>query len=173
MDGMNIHPIIVHFPIAMLSLYAGMECLRARRLLALSGWLYAKSALLWIGFAGALASAATGDFARSLYRSERDVIRAHENFAGITIVIFGILALIYIVVVADRLWGERMASAPYAPLWKRISKIGGWLVSGPVALLAVAGFMALAVTGALGGIIVYGPDADIFTRIVARIILGQ
>ena len=37
---MNVHPLLIHFPIALLTVYVVMECLRFKKLLAEHSWFY-------------------------------------------------------------------------------------------------------------------------------------
>lgn len=167
---MNIHPAIVHFPIALLTLYAIFECLRFRKLIESREWFYVKSAFLFLGGLGALAAAATGDFGKQLYPAARAIIRVHENFAELTIAIFGILALIYMGKFIDSLWGNYLRNSSYSSTWKSIMKINKKLFSAPVLTpLAIIGLLALTITGALGGSVVYGVMSDPFTQIVNQL----
>lgn len=171
---MNVHPILVHFPIALLTLYAVFEYMRFKRLRALREWTYIKALFLFLGFGGALAAAVTGNLAEDLYRGESAVIRLHKAFAYFTIWIFGLICLVYAVVVAERFWGEKIRASSYGSWWGVIGAVGTRMSAGPITVFfALVGFVLLLITGALGGIMVYGPDVDIFTRIVARIILGM
>lgn len=104
---MNIHPFFVHFPIALLTFYAIFECIQAKRLLAMREWLYLKALFLFLGSGGALLAAATGDFGKRLYRIERSVISVHETFAYGTIIIFGFICAIYLVMLVEALFGEK------------------------------------------------------------------
>ena len=80
---MNIHPILVHFPIALLTTYAFFECIRFKKLMELREWFYIKATFLFLGGLGALAAAQAGDFGKQLYPSARAIIQVHENFAKV------------------------------------------------------------------------------------------
>lgn len=164
---MNIHPILVHFPIALLALYVVFECIRFRQLNAAPAWFYLKATFLFLGGLGALAAAVTGDFGKRLYPAARAIIRTHESFAYITIAIFGILALIYMGTFIDSLWGNRLRASSYASAWDSIMNIEKKLFDARILIpLAVIGLCALMVTGALGGSVVYGVNSDPFTVLV-------
>jgi len=171
---MNIHPVFVHFPIALLSLYAIFECIRFRKLMASREWFFVKAAFLLIGSAGALVAALTGSIAKRLYEGNRHIMSIHSSFASGTIVIFGLLCIVYFIVLLDYFFGQKLRTGTYGQTWEKVAKIaqaliGGWLVP----LLAIVGFCAVSITGALGGIIVYGTDFDIFTQLVGTYIIGQ
>jgi len=53
-------------------------------------------------------------------------------------------------------------------------KLKYFILFPPVAIvLALAGLVAITVTGGLGGAIVYGPDADPFFKLVYHFIVGS
>ena len=171
---MNIHPIIVHFPVALLSLYVIFECVRFRRLMISREWFFIKATLLFAGGLGALTALVTGDFGRQLYPDARAIISAHETFAHWTVVIFGILALIYLVKVIDMLFGDRLRASKYQKIWNSIVAFDTPLHRGYVIVsLALLGFGVLLTTGALGGSIVYGASSDPFTQIVNGWFVGK
>ena len=170
---MNIHPIIVHFPIALLALYAIFECFRFRKLIESQEWFYVKATFLFLGGLGALAAAMTGDFGKHLYPAAYAIIRVHENFADLTIAIFGILAVIYMAKFIDGLWGNYLRDSRCRSIWSLVMKIDEKLFTVPVLVpLAIVGFLALAITGALGGSIVYGAANDPFMQIVNQLFVG-
>lgn len=171
---MNIHPIIVHFPIALLCVYAILECVRIKKLLRLSEWFYVKTSFLIFGVMGALLAAATGDFGKPLYPGERGIIEVHERFADITIVIFCAIALLYLVMLADRLFQDSLRRSRYTSSWGLVMRIENKLFIAPVLVpLAILGFLALFITGTLGGSIVYGVTGDPFTQFINRIFVLQ
>lgn len=167
---MNIHPIFVHFPIALLSIYAVMELLRFRRLMSLKGWRYVKATFLVLGILGGFAAVFTGDFGREAFPMERGIIEVHETVAQLTVSIFSLLALYYIVDLFDEFYGMKIRASRYAKLFEVSVRIKdrlfeGWFVSA----LALIGFILLFLTGALGARIVYGENGDIFTQLVSRL----
>jgi uncharacterized membrane protein len=167
---MNIHPIFVHFPIALLSVYALLELVRSKRIMQSREWLYIKSAFLFLGSLGTGLALFTGDFGKHLYPAQRAIINVHENFADATTIIFGIVTLIYLVAVIDALWGDLLRTSKYASSWNSIVAFDRRFFSGFVVVpLAVIGFCLLCITGALGGSIVYGANADFFTHIVNKL----
>lgn len=167
---MNIHPVLVHFPITLLTFYAIFECFRIKKLMESREWFYIKSTFLFLGGLGALAAAATGDFGKHLYPAARAIIGMHENFAKLTIVIFGCLALIYMPKFIDELWGDYLRHSSYDSTWRSIMKIDEKMFVAPVLIpLAIIGLFALIITGALGGSVVYGAASDPFTQIVNRL----
>ena len=167
---MNIHPVLVHFPIALLTFYSIFECFRFRKLIESREWFYIKATFLFLGGLGALASAATGDYGKHLYPAARSIIGVHENFAIATIAVFGILALIYMGTFIDYLFGTSIRQSAYAGAWESIMEVGRPLFTAPLLIsMAIVGLVLLLVTGALGGSVVYGVASDPMTQLVNQL----
>lgn len=158
---MNIHPVFVHFPIAFLTIYAIAELFRFKKLKELSWFFPAKFVLLLVGTIGAFFALGTGEFGEAEFSSARAIIHVHEDAATVATTIFCILLASYLIAGIDSKWGTRIATAPYGKVWSAVSGIFRVVFSAPIVVaLALAGLVAITVTGALGGAIVYGPDAD-------------
>lgn len=174
---MNIHPIFVHFPIALLTLYALLEILRFRFIQRVPGMFSIKAFLVIIGSLGAFVALQTGELVEDAFRSGsstvRQLIETHSAVATSTFVIFGLLALAYIISLfntyaAQSSFTRFVSQNPFlASVWRILSNAAGFIMRPSVlVILAVLGLLAVTVTGALGGAIVYGPDADPVVRLV-------
>ena len=141
-DITHIHPMLVHFPIVLLPLGALLyivaalrgDDLGARRGLSLLAFL-----CLTAGTLTAMLAAAFGDVALDAAVDkgfDERPLEAHEDLAGPTIIVFGVLALV-----------QALA------LWRAVVVRGAraWLLS----LVAVAGVGLLLVTAYHGGQLVY------------------
>lgn len=157
---MNLHPMIVHFPIALLTIYCVMEFFDIKKLRNNPTWFYIKFAFLFLGLLGAYASLTTGEIASEEYNNlEYDnLIETHQEFAEITTNIFLLMTLLYII---------HIASIRYSLLFhknKLLSFIAGVkdrILFTPIKyLLVLAGLVFITLTGALGGVLVYGPEVD-------------
>jgi uncharacterized membrane protein len=169
---MNLHPIFVHFPIALLTVYALMELVRFKKLMEKSFWFYAKALFLIFGTGGAFVALFSGDMAESAVRSGtftvaisnfRQVVSMHENFADATVFIFGLLAVCYIILWINREnWLAGFFLKPSVQkFWALLNKLARFFVETKfVILLALAGLICVTITGGLGGTMVYGPAAD-------------
>lgn len=187
---MNIHPIFIHFPIALLSLYAVLEIAIPLKIKAfkLFGWntlgasssfkkMYQlvinpvwnsiKAFLVIFGTLLAFPTLQTGEWAEEMYQGYATDIRAfaesetgklielHSTFANLTVIIFSILAVGYL---ARILWTTYTLKLQKYTFIEAIPNIvlSSWVAP----LLALAGIVAITITGALGGAIAHGPDTD-------------
>ena len=93
---MNLHPLIVHFPIALLLVYALLEFVS----LCSQTWankLYtSKMICLWLGTIGSFLALQSGEIAQDLI-GRSALIHQHEEFAEKSHAVYTILSLIYLV----------------------------------------------------------------------------
>lgn len=180
---MNPHPIFVHFPIALLTIYSVLELIRWKRLTNQQYWFYIKAVFIMLGGVSALAALATGDIAKealqnNLFHSPitnfRQVVSMHELFADIAIVIFGILAACYLAAWLDKIGFANFTNKHgLERTWRVIVKIYNLVINTPlVILLAILGLIVITITGGLGGILVYGPNADPFFKIMYSLLFN-
>ena len=155
----NVHPLFVHFPIALLTLYSVLELIRFRIIRRQQYWFYIKAVLVIIGAASAWVAAYFGGIAEHMVtdRSIRPLIEMHSNWATITIAIYSILGVAYLIG-----WAEKIGIS-----WRPLSKLKWLIIETPfVWILSTAGLIALLITGALGGSLVYGPSNDPVTNFI-------
>lgn len=172
---MNIHPIFVHFPIALLTVYSCFELagyffksLRAKP------WFFAVNAtLLFTGAVSAIAALVTGGIAEDLVENGLPysyILEVHEPFAAATTLVYLVLAAAYLNRVFDRNeWMVGLTSRSRLLAWgwnvkKAIARVvlDTWLL--PV--LALLGLVLMTITGALGAAVVYGPNVDPFVTFI-------
>ncbi len=157
----NFHVILVHFPIAVLTLYSLLEIIRIRRVQNFLHHFHLKAFLVITGAITAALAALTGKLIEANFRHDpaiRAVLHLHSTMGEVTIVYFGFFALLYLIAwlgrenLLDRLWLGWLK-----PFLEPIEKFLGswWMV-----LAGILGVLIITVTGALGGIIVYGPQVD-------------
>ena len=176
---MDFHPIIVHFPVALLTVYVGLEFLRLRVVLALPWWYYAKALFLIPGSIGAGVALLTGDIASESFGAGGDFLRIlelHELAAQVTTAIFSLLAVCYAIVIArdvnvvltvQSVVGWRRTFADAARIAQQF--IESWFAP----FVALFGLISLTITGGLGGLLVYGPDLDPVTKLLYGLIVGR
>jgi len=173
---MKIHPIFVHFPIALLITYAMVEILPLKRWFSRIHWDSVKTFLVFFGTIGAVAAAAAGDIdEKSLALGLRNILEVHKFFAATTTLVFGVLSAAYILRWAfqeyPQLFTERFRFLSFVrqPLrWISDLILIRWITVS----LALVGLIAVSITGALGGIMVYGVDADPFGKFIYSLFFG-
>ena len=169
MNSYNIHPIIVHFPIAFLFIYSIIKILPLSKWFPGISWKQIERLLLVVGVLGAFAAFATGDTAKHLMHPNRQLVSMHENFAALSVWIYGLLLLGEIISVFNQNYRGRFS------LNEKIVKILSFLetiLCNNVfsKILAFAGFIAIFLTGLLGGAMVYGATADPIAGIVLKLL---
>ncbi len=137
---MDIHPIIVHFPIALLMLYAVFECIRFNKVLDKPYWFYVKAILVIVGELMIFLTLMTAPNER-----EMGLVQVHQTFAFATALVFGLIALHYLLVWLKK--EGKFNNIPTLPSWSLI-------------ILAIIGLVCITITGGLGGAIVYGTEFD-------------
>jgi len=156
---MNLHPFVVHFPVALLIIYSLLEFLSLFPFFKKKLWLKpVKAWFLFPGALGAIFGLLTGNAISGEFININDLVEKHKFFAFVTTWIFCIIVLFYLIdFLSDKL--EKNAR------W--IVKTKNFLFDRHIiVLLAIFGGVSLLITGALGGAIVRGPDVDIFVRII-------
>lgn len=153
----NIHPLFVHFPIALLFLYSLIKVIPFNKWFPRLAWRDLERLLLALGILGAFAALLTGETAEHLAHPDRALVEMHSFFATTATCLYGLLLL-----------GELLALVKQ-PL---IAKLSGFLTHSVISrVLAGLGFIAIVITGVLGGVMVYGPSADPMAGLVL-ILLG-
>lgn len=164
---MDFHPIIVHFPIALLTVYAVLELIR--RWTNDSYWKPLRAVLVITGTIGAFLALQTGDIAEESFRSSplKPVLELHSLLANITTMTYGILAGAYgIDLLSHRNLWQRLRFIPKKAT-VLLEKVATFVLSSPTTyILVIIAFTTLSLVGALGGILVYGPDMDPITKVV-------
>ena len=177
---MNIHPILVHFPIALLTIYAIMEVLRFTKLQGMMGWWYAKAYLAVVGAVAVCAAFASGDETGGCSvldpATHAKVFELHQTWAAVTVTIFVVIGFHYLIELLRRnpsviRFTEK--SHLTQQIWNILSRLSRFIGT-PIVLvvLALAGLCAITITGGLGGSIVYGPDVDPVVSFIYRFLVN-
>jgi uncharacterized membrane protein len=169
---MNLHPIFVHFPIALFTVYAALELARFRPFTDRAYLFYVKATLLLFGIVGAAIAVMTGNAIASTYASDpvmNHLVQTHRTWALITIGIFGVLSLCYLFAWLAK---EKPQLANRHAAMKKTYALANQLIdSSVVPVLALLGLIAVTFAGALGGAIVYGTNVDPVVTFVTKLLL--
>ncbi|MCX6757736.1 MAG: hypothetical protein NTZ44_02555 [Candidatus Nomurabacteria bacterium] len=166
----NIHPIFVHFPIALLFLYSFVKILPFKRWLPGVAWNHIERALLFFGVLGAFTALGTGEIAEKLYQSEHKLIEIHSTFAGIATWIYVALLFGEIISVLNNSYQNLIQEIKIDKIKTFLVKLENILCSGTFSkILSILGLIAISVTGILGGAIVYGASADPFAGFILKL----
>lgn len=164
----NIHPLFVHFPIAFLFIYSVIKVLPVQRWLPSVGWRDIERVLLVVGVLGAFASLSTGEAAEHLVRAERNLVDMHAAFATAATWMYGVLLAGEVALILST---KQFISMGNATLRNGIALIVRVCCNPTIAgTLAIAGFIAIAITGVLGGVITYGVTADPIAPFVLKVL---
>jgi len=158
---MNLHPLFVHFPVALLTLYAVIEIVSIRKLSEKPYWFPLKAIILILGAISAIPALGTGLYlknqAKALDYPISRIMELHELFGILTLAAFGLLALFYAInwISKNRIYNSK--------LWTTLVKISNILQRRPVAIItALIGLALITITGGLGGAMTHGLQADPF-----------
>ncbi len=154
----NIHPIFVHFPIAFLMLYSLIKILPLQKWISSISLKVVERILLTAGILGGLLALQTGEIAENLTNQNHDILEMHEFFASLSVRVYGVILLGELMVIFGSFVNSKIQN-------KTALDIYGTLVTlltnkYLVIILAVVGVVAIALTGLLGGVMVYGTSAD-------------
>lgn len=154
----NIHPIIVHFPIALLFIYSLIKILPLQKWLPKTSWRQVGVVFLVLGVLGAWAGNATGEIAEHVVRVNREVLHAHTFFAGATNLFYVLLLLGELLPFITPIVFEKFNFMQIGKLFAFVQII----VSNKVLMVifAILGLVSITFTGLLGGVMVYGTTAD-------------
>ncbi len=93
---MDFHPLVVHFPIAFLTVYSLFELIRFQRVLEKPYWFFVKKVLIIVGWAGSLVAALTGFIASGWVIDGPRIFLMHRSFALLTIILSTVSAILYL-----------------------------------------------------------------------------
>jgi uncharacterized membrane protein len=177
----NIHPILVHFPIALLTIYALLE-VASLKFVPFSTYARDAKGTLIKGFLVIVGSISTigalvsgegaehelltvmGELGGDVF-SLSHLIETHSTYATLTAIVFAIIALSYLSLWFSSVWNENT-------ILKKIDIFFSYLRNQyMISLLALIGLVLVTITGALGGALAYGPDIDPVVTYIYRLVI--
>lgn len=164
----NIHPIVVHFPVALLFVYSILKILPVSNWLPNIAWKQIRNTFLFFGVASAFLATSTGELAKHLSDPLESLVEMHERFANIAVWVYGLLIAGEIIKFFEN---KLINKINVSWLKSVIIRIGNLLTNNTVSkILAFVGLIAIVTTGLLGGVMVYGLSADPFAKVVLKIL---
>lgn len=167
----NLHPIFVHFPIALLSLYSFFEFISFGSLRRNQTWIIIKAMLVCLGGISLLVVRQLGSVAKHEITNP-DVlrlVRAHEQYANYSTAVFGIIATFYVLVFVKLVLNYYRLPVSLRGLFSFLFVIQDWYINSYTAkAMALLGLALLTIAGALGGSIIYSPTIDPFTNFIYK-----
>jgi uncharacterized membrane protein len=155
---MNIHPFIIHFPVAFLTLYALLELFRFRVVVEKTWYQPFKIGLLYAGAVGVVLAFVTGGIAEGIVLDTthvpKELVERHELFVSLGGWLFIALAALHIGASKGKALALRLLKTPLVPI---------------VALIAL---LSMSIGGALGAAIVHGPEADLMVKGIFKTFSG-
>ena len=155
----NLHPILVHFPIALLFLYSLIKICPVNTWFPKLIWKPIEKFLLLAGTVGVFLAKSSGEIAKHLTQPSKGIVEMHEVFANITTWLYVALVVIEFLPVVIKFLRKKIKGLE--KIFEILYKISilidkKWVI----VLLSILGLIALFLTGLLGGVMVYGLEAD-------------
>lgn len=164
----NLHPIVVHFPVALLFLYSVIKLLPFKKWFPRVSWRHVELALLIPGLLGAFLANVTGEVAEHLAQPNQKLVETHSFMALAATWMYGLLLAGEVLSWINANLISRLKSPLVISFFTFLRNI----LTHPIMskLLVFIGFITISLTGLLGGIMVYGVSADPIAGIVLRIL---
>lgn len=161
--NMNLHPIIIHFPIACLVLYTILEVVsffipKTRQKLHITTLF-----LLYIGLIGTFFALQSGELAQDILDISKSwLVDTHEDYGEFTHQLYMILWIFYIAyTILQNKIGKNYRPKIVKQYQQKLIDISdhkGIKIS--IVIIACIGLITLSITWALGWAISHGPDTD-------------
>lgn len=164
----NIHPLFVHFPIALFVVYSVLTILPLQKWIPKFAWKQIRQVILLLGVLGAVVASSTGEIAEKLVRPDHDLVEMHALFAAASTWIYGVLLAGEIMSCVNDFLKKKEVLTSVIPFLVWIEKL--IMHRFVTVLLALLGLVTISVTGLLGGVMVYGVTADPIAPLVVKLL---
>lgn len=172
----SLHPAIVHIPIGLLVAYSLVELFcgvfpRYRQQLQMGLFV-----MLLVGVVGGLFALQSGEALEHFRRSDHQLVEMHSFFASVTVWVYALLLGAHSVRIINQhsWWKSRLAIwTVSAKLWPLIDRIAQFVyLPGVRYPFAAGGLLFITITGALGGALAHGPEADPLVSFVYHLLIN-
>jgi uncharacterized membrane protein len=144
----DIHPLVIHYPIAFLTVYSLAELLRFRKFMELPYWFFIKASLVIIGTFSAIVTYIFALLSPALQMESR-LVDMYKIFMLLTAILFSVIAYAYLYE-----W-KRPGSSSLARFILR-PKI--------IVTLSLVGMFLIVLAGGLFGATIYGTHFDPYLK---------
>lgn len=161
---MNIHPLLVHFPIAFFITYSVFELIPFKSIKKQPYWFYIKAILVIFGVLGAIVAGVAGKLIENQFLDRKALVQLHSTINELASFVFAIIAVAYFIGWIKK---SNINLSKFGSLWKIALMWEKIVLKTPVIyVLALVGLILISIGGALGGAISYGSDFDPFTHFI-------
>jgi hypothetical protein len=159
---MDLHPILVHLPIAWLALYTGIEVISSFSQWVKEKLINTKIFLLLVGVIGTFMALQTGEIAEHMMWGRSNLVEVHSTFANLTHFSYMIIAIIYalILIINNKIWEKYRTTITKNYLPKIKNFLNNIYTHYIIIILSIMWFFFLSITGALWGAITHGTADD-------------
>lgn len=174
----NLHPLFVHFPIALLLMYSLIKIIPFQKWVPQIAWVDVRRISLLAGSLGAMVALYTGEIAEHLIKPNHPIVEAHSTFATTATWLYVALLLGELsafLLSNDKFTGYISNGASASGSKRTLSKILSFFKivfhDGVFSkILALVGLVLVTVTGVLGGVTVHGIGGDPIAPIILNIL---
>lgn len=163
----DLHPIFVHFPIALLVLYSIIKIVPWLRWFPRIMWRDIERFLLVFGTLGAFISLFTGEIAEEMFQVNHQLVEMHSTFAVLSVWLYGGLVVgeVASYVISKQFFVTHTSLIRFISFFKTILCDGFF-----ARVIAFVALISIFITGLLGGVIVYGTTTDPLAGIILQVL---
>jgi uncharacterized membrane protein len=167
----TIHPLLVHFPVAMLSLYGILEIISGFPIIRKFDLTITKLVLVIIGTLGGMLASVSGEAIEHSFSGLHNLVEMHSTWATLTNFLGIIITALLLVSYFSSFIVSRYADGTIARITGIITRLAQ--TRALMVILGLCVIISITVTGALGAVIVHGPQVDPVVNFIYTTLLPQ